>query len=253
MRQPLIAGNWKMNGSQQMAASLISLLVESAPQLSNIEFSIFPPSVYLLEVASRLANTSIRWGAQTVSARPDGALTGEISVEMLKDIGCHYVILGHSERRANFNESDALIADKAKAVVEGGLVPIVCIGETLQQREAGQTLAIIEEQLAHVLGLKDNLPAVTSIIFAYEPIWAIGTGQTATPEQADEVHHFVRQACEATVSGWGESVRILYGGSVNPTNAAALFAMPNIDGALVGGASLKADQFIEIGRQWNKS
>lgn len=253
MRKPLIAGNWKMNGSHHMVAALLNAIVEQAPAVSGVEFAVFPPNLYLSEVAQRLADTSVSWGVQTVSERENGAVTGEVSVEMLKDFGCHYAIIGHSERRAYFHETDVMIAEKVQAVIEGGIQPIVCVGETLAQREANETMVVIKEQLAHVLSLKDNLPAVTTVIFAYEPVWAIGTGKTATPEQADEVHRFIREACEATSAGWGKTVRILYGGSVKPGNAAALFNMPNIDGALVGGASLDSHQFIEIGRQWNKS
>ena len=199
-----------------------------------------------------MSDTSIKWGAQNVSDQPDGALTGEISTPMLTDLGCSYVILGHSERRHIMGESDELVARKVAAALAAKLQPVVCVGETLEQREAGQTLEVVQEQLAHVLRLKDNLPALDSMVIAYEPVWAIGTGKTATPEQAEEVHAAIRLCCTAEIPKLGEQLRIIYGGSVKPDNAASLFAMPNIDGALVGGASLKADQFIEIGKQWNK-
>lgn len=253
MRKPLIAGNWKMNGSRDRVATLLDVIVSQAIAIPDVEFAVFPPAVYLADVVNHLVSTPVRWGVQTASEYSNGAFTGEISVEMLRDFGCTYAILGHSERRQYFNETDKLIAEKAQAVVAGGLQPIICVGETLAQREANETMMVIKEQLAHVLSLKDNLPAVTSIVFAYEPVWAIGTGKTATPAQADDVHRFIREMCEATLAGWGETVRVIYGGSVKPANAAALFEMPNIDGALVGGASLDGHQFIDIGRQWNKS
>jgi triosephosphate isomerase len=250
MRTPLIAGNWKMNGTGSFTHDLLSQI--SGQDLPQVEFAVFPPFVYLEQCQKLLKNTQIEWGAQNMSNKGDGALTGEVSASMLNDLGCHYVILGHSERRHILNESNELVALKVQAALEANLCPILCVGETLEEREAGKTLDIVQEQLAHVLRLKDNLPALDSMVVAYEPVWAIGTGKTATPEQAEEVHAAIRLCCNEFVPELGEQIRVLYGGSVKPDNAESLFAMPNIDGALIGGASLKANDFIEIGKQWNK-
>lgn len=252
MRVPLIAGNWKMHGSVQFTKQLLSSIKDHYEQVQGVEFAVFPPFVYLDLCRQLLTDTSIAWGAQNASDKPQGALTGEISVDMLTDVGCQYVILGHSERRHVLGESSELVAKKVEAALAVGLTPIVCVGEALEHREENKTLAIVKEQLAHVLRLKDNLPALSAMVIAYEPVWAIGTGKTATPEQAEEVHHAIRAYCNQEVTGLGDQLRILYGGSVKAQNAADIFAMPNIDGALIGGASLKADQFIEIGKQWNK-
>lgn len=252
MRAPLIAGNWKMNGSTVFTKELLVAIKYQYETVSAVDFAVFPPFLYLDICKQLLNDTSIRWGAQNVSDQPDGALTGEISTAMLTDLNCHYVILGHSERRHVLGETDELIARKVVAAFSAGLHPILCVGETLEQREAGQTLNIVQEQLAHVLSLKDNLPALSSLTIAYEPVWAIGTGKSATPQQAEEVHATIRLCCDQAQFGLGERIRILYGGSVKPENASSLSAMPNIDGALIGGASLNADQFIEIGREWNK-
>lgn len=252
MRKPLIAGNWKMHGTTAFTRDLLASIIAQVQNVTKADFIVFPPFTYLAEAQKLLAQTPICWGAQTVSDLPDGALTGEISTRMLIDLGCRYVLVGHSERRHILGESSELIARKVKASLESGLTPILCVGETIAQRKADKTLEIIQEQLAHVFRFKDNLPALTSLIIAYEPVWAIGTGHTATPEQADEVHAAIRSYCDQEVLGMGEQVRILYGGSVKPENAAGLSVMPNVDGALVGGASLKAEQFIEIGKQWNK-
>ncbi len=252
-RLPLIAGNWKMNGTVQFTQDLLAQLCDCYHEAQHVKFLVFPPFIYLSEVRRCLASSSIGWGGQNASQEPDGALTGEISLSMLKDLGCSYVILGHSERRHILGESNELVANKVQAALVAGLKPILCVGETLDERELGKTLTIVKEQLAHVLRLKDNLPALMDMVIAYEPVWAIGTGKTATPQQADEVHAAIRDCCNEAVSGLGDAVQILYGGSVKPANAASLSAMPNIDGALIGGASLKVDQFLEIGRLWNKS
>ena len=252
MRVPLIAGNWKMNGTTAFTRELLEAIKAQYESVVAVEFAVFPPFVYLESCQSTLKQSKIAWGAQDVSCQPNGALTGEISVSMLNDLQCSYVILGHSERRHMLGESSELIALKVQAALEAGLKPILCVGETLDERNLGKTLDIVKEQLAHVLRLKDNLPALDSMVIAYEPVWAIGTGQTATPEQAEEVHAAIRLYCDSKVPGLGERLRVLYGGSVKPDNAAALFSMPNVDGALVGGASLNASQFIGIGKQWNK-
>lgn len=252
MRTPLIAGNWKMNGTTASTKELLVEIKYHYESVADVEFAVFPPFVYLDICAQLLGDTSIGWGAQNVSDQPGGALTGEISTTMLTDLNCSYVILGHSERRHILGESNELVANKVATTLQAGLRPVLCVGETLAEREAGKTLEIVQEQLAHVLRLKDNLPALDSMVIAYEPVWAIGTGKTATPEQAEEVHATIRLCCNEGVAELGEQLRIIYGGSVKAENAASLFAMPNIDGALIGGASLKADQFIEIGKQWNK-
>lgn len=253
MRTPLIAGNWKMNGTTKSTNDLLSSITTGCAVVTHVEWAVFPPFVYLNDCQQLLSSSSISWGAQNMSNAPDGALTGEISANMLTDLKCRYVILGHSERRHILHESNELVALKVQAALSAGLCPILCVGETLEQRESGKTLDIVQEQLAHVLRLKDNLPALNSMVVAYEPVWAIGTGKTATPEQAEEVHGAIRLCCEEFVPELGEQVRILYGGSVKPDNVAGLSVMPNIDGALIGGASLKANDFIEIGKQWTKS
>jgi triosephosphate isomerase len=253
MRAPLIAGNWKMNGTADFSIELLNKIKATYGQVPAVEFAVFPPFVYLDICQKNLQDTSVVWGAQNVSNQPDGALTGEVSTAMLKDLGCTYVILGHSERRQIMGESSELVALKVQAALQAGLKPILCVGETLDERERGKTLHVVQEQLAHVLRLKDNLPALDSMVIAYEPIWAIGTGKTASPEQAEEVHAAIRLSCNEFVAELGEKMRVLYGGSVKPDNAASLFSMPNIDGALIGGASLKAEDFIEIGKQWNRS
>ena len=252
MRRPLIAGNWKMNGSTQFTAAMLTALKKSCSAISDVQFAVFPPFIYLDQCREHLDGSAIEWGAQTVSEKPDGALTGEVSVSMLVDLGCRYVILGHSERRHILGETNEQIAEKVVAVSHAGLIPILCVGETLKEHESNKTLIIIKEQLAHVLRLKDNLPALASMVIAYEPVWAIGTGKSASPEQAQHVHAAIRDCCNQAVPGLGAQLQILYGGSVKANNAAALSAMPDVDGALIGGASLQADQFIEIGERWNK-
>jgi len=252
MRTPLIAGNWKMNGTTDFSIELLDKIKANYSQAPDVEFAVFPPFTYLDSCQKKLQGTSVAWGAQNVSNQPDGALTGEISTAMLQNVGCTYVILGHSERRQIMGESNELVALKVQAALQAGLKPILCVGETLDEREKGKTLDVVQEQLAHVLRLKDNLPALDVMVIAYEPIWAIGTGKTASPEQAEEVHAAIRLCCNEFVAELGEKMRVLYGGSVKPDNAATLFSMPNIDGALIGGASLKAEDFIEIGKQWNK-
>ncbi len=252
MRTPFIAGNWKMHGTVTRVHELLEEIKVQYASVRNVEFAVFPPFVYLGICRSILNKTHIAFGAQNVSNKPDGALTGEISVSMLRDLGCRYVILGHSERRHILGESSEMVALKVQAALSGGLIPVLCVGETADERHAGKTLDIVQEQLAHVLRLKDNLPSLESMVIAYEPVWAIGTGNVATPEQAEEVHAAIRLCCNSATPGLGEQLRIVYGGSVKSDNAASLSCMPNIDGVLVGGASLNADQFIEIGKQWNK-
>ncbi len=252
-KSPLIAGNWKMNGSVCFTQELLDTLRVHYQEAPHIQFAVFPPFPYLAQAAELLRHTQITWGAQNASEYTDGAFTGEIAMSMLTDLDCHYVILGHSERRHILGESNEMIARKVHIALQAGLKPILCVGETGSERDSDKTHIIVKEQLAHVLSLKDNLPTLANMVIAYEPVWAIGTGKTATPEQADEVHAVIRDCCNSVISGLGDKLQILYGGSVKPENVAGLAAMPNVDGALVGGASLKADQFLEIGRQWNNS
>jgi triosephosphate isomerase len=244
MRRKFVAGNWKMNGSLSSAEALLEGLVPAVSELNRADIAVCSPSVYLPLVAQRLAASNIRWGAQNLSEQDAGAYTGEISAGMLVDFGCDYVIVGHSERRALFGESSDLVAAKTEQALAKGLIPIVCIGETLEQREADQTLEVVAEQLAPVLALGEQ--AVLSVVLAYEPVWAIGTGKTASPDQAQQVHAFIRGLLKQVSVAAAEKVQVLYGGSVGAANAAELFAQPDIDGGLVGGASLKVDDFAAI-------
>lgn len=241
MRLPLIAGNWKMHGSLQSVVELSKALVSWSPE-GKVEMAVCPPSVYLSVVAKELQGSSVALGAQNVSEHRQGAYTGEVSGDMLAELGCRYAIVGHSERRALFAETDRQIAEKFMAAQRAGLTPILCVGETLEQREAGATLDVIAEQLGAVIDVA-GLEAVAEGVIAYEPVWAIGTGKTATPEQAQQVHAAIR----LQLGEVGAKTRVLYGGSVKAANAAEIFAQPDIDGALVGGASLVAEEFLEIG------
>ena len=240
MRRPLIAGNWKMHGTMQSAKNLLDAVAQDAKSVGDVELAVFPPFVHVAQCATILKNSGVHYGAQTVSEYADGAYTGEISAAMLKDLGCHYVIIGHSERRHIYGETNAQIAKKCIAACHAGIIPILCVGETLMEREKELTLSVVQEQLEVVSLLKDNCTNFTDIVIAYEPVWAIGTGKSATPEQAQIVHAYIRAQLPQS--------RILYGGSVKPDNAKALFSMPDVDGALVGGASLDAKQFLQIGK-----
>lgn len=242
-----IIGNWKMHGSIQQVHALTQALLDcSAGKVSNIDRVVCPPFIYLERVVQQLADSGIQVGAQDVSAHGVGAHTGEVSADMLADAGCRYVLIGHSERRQSHGESEALVAAKLSRALEAGLTPVVCVGETLAQREADVTLSVIDAQLQPVLGL--SAEAQQKVVIAYEPVWAIGTGKTATPEQAQEVHVYIRHALAVKNAATAASVSLLYGGSVNAENAASLFAQADIDGALVGGASLDAQQFAAIWR-----
>ncbi len=246
MRTPLIAGNWKMNLTRQQAVELAQQLAAKAGGLVGVELAVCPPSVYLDAVREALGGAPIALGAQNMYSRPNGAFTGEVSGEMLVDLGCRYVILGHSERRHILGETDADVNAKAKRALELGLVPIVCVGETRAQREAGQTRAVVDAQMAGSLAdLSADL--MRQVVVAYEPVWAIGGPKPATPEQAEEVHADLRRWLESRYNAAvAQVVRILYGGAVKPDNAASLLALPNVDGALVGGASLKSADFLGI-------
>lgn len=245
MRTRLVMGNWKMNGGLQANQNLLSAIVRAVQAESSIyqkaKIVVCPSFPYLAQVSQILEQSSVELGAQDVSVATSGAYTGEVSANMLKDFACQWVIVGHSERRAYHGESSEVVADKAKTAIANGLTPVVCVGEVLADREAGRTLAIIEEQLKPVLAL--GAEALNQLVIAYEPVWAIGTGLTATPEQAQEVHAFIRAQL---ASAGAANVQILYGGSVKASNAASLFAMADIDGALVGGAALNAEEFLAI-------
>jgi len=242
-RRPLVVGNWKMNGSAASNEALLAAL-KAAP-LDDTEVSVCVPAVYLHDVADSLHGGAVHWGAQDCSSHDSGAYTGEISAAMLAEFGCCHVIVGHSERRALHGESDRLVAQKAAAALKHGLVPIVCVGETLAEREAGQTEAVVGRQLGAAIELLDK--RIDGVVIAYEPVWAIGTGKTASPAEAQAVHAYLRKTLAAAGAASG-SLRILYGGSVKPDNAAQLFAEADIDGGLIGGASLKAADFIAICR-----
>lgn len=246
MRRKLVVGNWKMNGTRAANAELLSALLTARPY--RLDVAVCVPFVFINETAATLAGSDLRWGAQDVSANEHGAFTGEVSAGMLAECGCRYVLVGHSERRALHAESDALVAQKAQAALAKGVTPIVCVGETLAEREAGQTEAVVKRQLSAVIHQLAHCAA--EMVVAYEPVWAIGTGRTASPEQAQEVHAVLRAQLHAA-TGRGDSMKILYGGSVKADNAATLFAQADIDGGLIGGASLKASDFIAICRASN--
>jgi triosephosphate isomerase (TIM) len=245
MRRPIVAGNWKMHGSRTETAVLIEELLAGVPVKPAAACVICPPFVYLYEAARLLRDSVFSLGAQDVCADGQGAFTGEVSAAMLKDVGCSYVIVGHSERRLLYRESEQLIARKFAAAHAKGLVPILCVGEQLADREAGRTNEVIARQLDAVLELC-GAGALAQGVLAYEPVWAIGTGRNATPDQAQEVHAFIRARVGERDARIAAATRILYGGSVKAGNAAELFAMPDVDGGLVGGASLKADEFLTI-------
>lgn len=245
-RQILVAANWKMNGSLETIRPLSESVIQGT-QGVNAEVVICPPSVYIPELAKQLEKSEIKLGAQNVSQLEKGAYTGEISALMLKDFGCDYVIVGHSERRALYAENDVLIAEKCVAVQANGMVPILCIGELLEERESNSTEEVIARQLDAVIELA-GIAAFKNAVVAYEPVWAIGTGKAATPEQAQEVHEFIRLRLARHDNETADIVRILYGGSVNAGNAEQLFEMADIDGGLIGGVSLVAEDFLIICR-----
>jgi triosephosphate isomerase (TIM) len=243
----LILGNWKMNGD--LAANTALLQDINARWVDHTasdrcDLGVCVPAVYLYQVQQLLSGTAIKWGAQDVSAHEKGAYTGEISAHMLRDFGCRYVLVGHSERRQFHGETDANVAAKVQRALAEGITPVVCVGETLQQREDKQTMAVVKQQLAAVIASVGH--CISELVVAYEPVWAIGTGKTATPEQAQEVHAILRAQLAAAVGKGAQVPRILYGGSMNATNAASLLIQPDIDGGLIGGASLKATDFLTI-------
>lgn len=245
MRRPLVAGNWKMNGSLASVRVLLESVRQGWRGHDVAELAVFPPFVYLAETERLLAGSTIAWGAQNLSQHASGAYTGEVAGAMLTDFGCRYVLVGHSERRTLYGEHDALVAAKFVAARQAGLMPVLCVGETLEERERGQTMQVIGRQMKAVLEAAGS-DAFAAAVIAYEPVWAIGTGHTASPEQAQEVHAFIRSQIAAMDANIACSIRILYGGSVKSANAAELFAMPDIDGGLIGGASLQAAEFLAI-------
>jgi triosephosphate isomerase len=241
----LIVGNWKMNGSLAANQTLVQAMLDGlkAAPSANADLALCAPAPYLAQLQSLLQGSAIAWGSQDLSAHEQGAYTGEVSAAMLKDFACRYAIVGHSERRQYHGESDALVAAKAQRALALGITPIVCVGETLAEREAGQTEAVVKRQLAAVIHTVAH--CTSEIVVAYEPVWAIGTGKTATPEMAQAVHAVLRAQLSAATQH-PEKVHILYGGSMNAANAASLLAQPDIDGGLIGGASLKAGDFLQI-------
>ncbi len=245
MRQPLVVGNWKMNGTRDSVRQLLDAIVAGVSADSPVAVGVCPPYVFIPQAAQHLSGTPVLLGAQNVADHEAGAYTGEVSASMLKEFDCKLAIVGHSERRSLYGESDALVAARYQQAIDHGLTPLLCIGETLEQREAGETFAVVDSQLDAVLE-KAGIQSLSKAVIAYEPVWAIGTGKTATPQQAQEVHAHIRQRIAAQDADIAGQVRILYGGSVNDANAKSLFGMADIDGGLIGGASLKADAFLTI-------
>jgi triosephosphate isomerase (TIM) len=245
MRSPLVVGNWKMHGNQVGNGELLKSLVAGFAEAGSAEVAVCVPFPYLAQAQAMLAATPVGWGAQTLSEHAQGAYTGEVSAAMLKDFGCRYAIVGHSERRALYAETDAQVAAKFVAAHAAGLIPILCVGETLAQREAGETVAVVAAQLDAVLAVAGG-EAFAAAVVAYEPVWAIGTGRTATPAQAQEVHAAIRAQLAGRNEGVAAGARILYGGSVKAQNAGEIFAQADIDGGLIGGASLVVDDFLAI-------
>src|SRR5688572_2108391 len=247
MRSKLIAGNWKSNGNLASNQQLLDAVRASTQGLRSTECAVCAPYPYLFQTQQALAGSTVAWGAQDVSPYGPGAYTGAVSAAMLLDFGCRYVLVGHSERRSIFGETDAVVGQKFEAALNSGLTPILCVGETLQEREAGITETVVGRQLAAVID-RAGVRALGKAVVAYEPVWAIGTGKTATPEQAQAVHAYVRGLVAARAPEVADNLRLLYGGSVKAGNAATLFAMRDIDGGLIGGASLVAEEFIAICR-----
>jgi triosephosphate isomerase len=244
-RRRIVAGNWKMHGSREQNHALIEALLAPATVDESAACLVFPPFVYLADVGRELAGSMIGLGAQDLCAEAPGAFTGEVAAAMLVDVGCTHVLVGHSERRSLYGENDALVARKFAAALGAGLVPVLCVGEQLAEREAGETTAVISRQLDAVLAVA-GIGGLARSVVAYEPVWAIGTGRTATPGQAQEVHAFIRGRVAGHDASIAAGLSILYGGSCKAANAAELFGMPDVDGGLIGGASLKAEEFLAI-------
>ncbi|MDQ5909142.1 MAG: Triosephosphate isomerase [Pseudomonadota bacterium] len=245
MRRKLVAGNWKMNGSAESIRTLLQGIKDGAAPVAAVELAVFPPFVYLSLVEQQLSGTAISWGTQTLSEHASGAYTGEVAGPMLNDFHCAYVIVGHSERRTLYGETDDVVARKFAAARKVCVKPILCVGETLEERDQGITESVVERQLKAVLDL-EGIEAFNDAVIAYEPVWAIGTGRTASPQQAQDVHAFIRAKLTERSSEVAAKTRILYGGSMKPANAKELMAMADIDGGLIGGASLEAKEFLAI-------
>ncbi|MDJ0655435.1 MAG: triose-phosphate isomerase [Xanthomonadales bacterium] len=247
MRRLLIAGNWKMNGSVASVDQLVSGIVDGLGEVTDRDVAVFPPFPFLSQVGGLAGDSGLAYGGQDLSTAESGAYTGEVSGGMLKDMGCSYVLAGHSERRDYHKESDELVAEKAAAAQQVGLTPVVCVGETLEEREQGITEAVVGRQLDAVVA-RLGIAAFDQLVVAYEPVWAIGTGRTATPDQAQQVHAFIRSKIAELDGTIASRLRILYGGSMKGSNAADLLSMEDIDGGLIGGASLTHDEFLRICR-----
>jgi triosephosphate isomerase len=245
MRRKFVAGNWKMQGSLAENQTRLTQLSNGLKDVTTVDMAVFSTAPYLFQCKSLLAASPVKWGTQNISEHVEGAYTGEISISMLQDFNCEYTIIGHSERRELFAESDAQITAKFVQAQAGNVIPILCVGESLQQREAGTTVDVISKQIQAVLNVV-GIQKFAQAVIAYEPIWAIGTGKTATPQQAQEVHEAIRGLLAKNDQSIAVNMQILYGGSVKPGNAVEIFAQPDVDGALVGGASLNADDFIQI-------
>ncbi|MDH5216259.1 MAG: triose-phosphate isomerase [Gammaproteobacteria bacterium] len=245
MRKPLVAGNWKLNGSKSSVQALVEGLLGGIGDVSNAEVVVCPPYIFIPDVAQQIGAAAIAWGSQDVAKEDSGAYTGEISVAMLKDYGCTYAIVGHSERRSLFGDTSQIVAEKFAAAIKGGVRPILCVGELLEEREAGKTESVVEEQLKAVVD-HCGIESFNDAVIAYEPVWAIGTGKTASPQQAQDVHAFIRSWIAARSADVAAKIQILYGGSVKGANAAELFSQEDIDGGLIGGASLDANEFLTI-------
>lgn len=247
MRGKLVAGNWKSNGNLAANRRLLDQVGAQASRLRGVECAVCVPYPYLFQVQQVLTGGAVTWGGQDVSQFEAGAFTGAVTAAMLLEFGCRYALVGHSERRSVFGESDAVVAAKFDAAIKAGLTPILCVGETLQERETGVTETVVGRQLDAVVS-KSGVDALAKAVVAYEPVWAIGTGKNATPEQAQAVHSFIRNRVAAGGAGVAAKLKILYGGSVKAANAAQLFGQPDIDGGLIGGASLVAEEFMAICR-----
>ena len=245
MRQKLVAGNWKMHGGLKTNQQLLQDVVAGVSGLRGVAVAVCVPFPYLAQEQSVLSGTPVVWGAQNLSEQAQGAFTGEVSASMLQDFGCRYVLVGHSERRAIYGETDKLVAEKFAAALASGMRPVLCVGETLEQRDSGKTLEVVSSQIGAVLG-RVGVAAFSGAVVAYEPVWAIGTGRTATSAQAQEVHAAIRAQIAKLDAAVADGLQILYGGSVKPGNAEELFSMPDIDGGLIGGASLVAADFLAI-------
>jgi triosephosphate isomerase len=252
VRKPLVAGNWKMNGSSESNRALLDGILAEADSFSSVEVALFPPAVYLQQVQQALTGTELAWGTQNLSQFQQGAYTGEISATMLADFGCHYVLIGHSERRCLYAELDLdqrvldrIVAEKYEMAVREGITPIICIGESPDEHAVGRTEEVVARLLDTVIAYQ-GVKGLAQTVLAYEPVWAIGTGRSATPEWAQDVHSFMRQRVAKHDPAIARDLRILYGGSINSDNAAPLFLQPDVDGGLVGGGSLKADEFVKI-------